>query len=147
MKETQEIRVWSCVGKITKEMATHSSILAWKIPWTGVWWATVHGVVGSDTAELTSRPPPQRTTLALECTLPVAPRPVVLDSLMVKSSLGCGDCCPWPLKGLWMLAWNMDLIPFQALGLLWNVLNMVLNYKPWAVRRSLVFYQFYLLSN
>ena len=26
-------------------MATHSSILAWKIPWTkGVWQATVHGV-------------------------------------------------------------------------------------------------------
>ena len=26
-------------------MATHSSILAWEIPWTeGDWWATVHGV-------------------------------------------------------------------------------------------------------
>ena len=26
-------------------MATHSSILAWEIPWTsrGVWWTTVHG--------------------------------------------------------------------------------------------------------
>ena len=23
-----------------KEMATHSSILAWRIPWTGAWWAT-----------------------------------------------------------------------------------------------------------
>ena len=29
-------------------MATHSSILAWKIPWTkGVWQATVHGVAKS----------------------------------------------------------------------------------------------------
>ena len=25
-------------------MATHSSILAWEIPWTGAWRATVHGV-------------------------------------------------------------------------------------------------------
>ena len=33
-----------------ESMATHYSILAWKIPWTGkshgqgAWWATVHGV-------------------------------------------------------------------------------------------------------
>ena len=27
-----------------KEMATHSSILAWEIPWTGIWWSTVHRV-------------------------------------------------------------------------------------------------------
>ena len=28
-----------------KEMTTHSSILAWEIPWTrGAWWSTVHGV-------------------------------------------------------------------------------------------------------
>ena len=25
-------------------MAGHSRILAWRIPWTGAWWATVHGV-------------------------------------------------------------------------------------------------------
>ena len=31
-------------------MATHSSILAWRIPWTeGAWWATVHGVMKSRT--------------------------------------------------------------------------------------------------
>ena len=32
---------------LAKEMATHSSILAWEIPWTeeGAWQATVHGVV------------------------------------------------------------------------------------------------------
>ena len=30
-------------------MATHSSILAWRIPMErGVWWATVHGVAESD---------------------------------------------------------------------------------------------------
>ena len=31
----------SCLEQ--KEMATHSSVLAWKIPWTGAWWATVCG--------------------------------------------------------------------------------------------------------
>ena len=25
-------------------MATRSSILVWRIPWTGAWWATVHSV-------------------------------------------------------------------------------------------------------
>jgi len=28
-------------------MATHSSILSWKIPWTGLWQATVQGVTKS----------------------------------------------------------------------------------------------------
>ena len=29
-------------------MATHSSILAWRIPWTrGAWWSTVHRVAKS----------------------------------------------------------------------------------------------------
>ena len=33
-----------------EEMASHSSILAWEIPWTeGAWWATVHGVLKSHT--------------------------------------------------------------------------------------------------
>ena len=42
-----------------KEMATHSSILAWKIQDTGDWWATVYGVarVGHDVA--TKPPPPE----------------------------------------------------------------------------------------
>ena len=30
---------------LEKEMATHSNILAWETPWTGAWWATVHGVM------------------------------------------------------------------------------------------------------
>ena len=29
-----------------KEMATHSSILAWSIPWTGTWWAIIQGSQG-----------------------------------------------------------------------------------------------------
>ena len=28
---------------LEKEMATHSSILTWAIPWTGTWQAIVHG--------------------------------------------------------------------------------------------------------
>ena len=36
MQETQEVRVWSLGWEdpVEKEMATHSNILAWKIPWT-----------------------------------------------------------------------------------------------------------------
>ena len=34
---------------LKKEMATHSSTLAWEIPGTGAWWATVYGVAQSQT--------------------------------------------------------------------------------------------------
>ena len=34
-------------------MATHSSILAWRIPWTDELAATVHGVAESDMTEVT----------------------------------------------------------------------------------------------
>ena len=36
MKKAQETPVWSLGGEdpLEKEMATHSSILAWEIPWT-----------------------------------------------------------------------------------------------------------------
>ena len=36
MQETQETQVWSLDQEdiLEKEMATHSSILAWEIPWT-----------------------------------------------------------------------------------------------------------------
>ena len=39
---------------LEKGMATHSSIIAWRIPWTkgpGTRWATVHGVAKSETTE------------------------------------------------------------------------------------------------
>ena len=30
-------------------MATHSSVLAWRIPGTGAWWAAIYGVAQSQT--------------------------------------------------------------------------------------------------
>ena len=43
----QETQVWplSQEDPLEKEMATHSSILTWEVPWTrGAWWAAVHEV-------------------------------------------------------------------------------------------------------
>ena len=34
---------------LEKEMATHSSVLAWRIPGMGAWWAAVYGVKQSQT--------------------------------------------------------------------------------------------------
>ena len=52
MQETQEIQV-QCRGwedPLEEEMATHSNIPTWKIPWDrGAWWATVHVVAKSQT--------------------------------------------------------------------------------------------------
>ena len=45
MQETQ-VQSLDWEDLLEKEMATHSSILAWKIPWTE---ATVHGVTKSRT--------------------------------------------------------------------------------------------------
>ena len=48
----QETRVQSpgLEDALEKEMATHSIILAWEIPWTEEpWGATVHGVTKSQT--------------------------------------------------------------------------------------------------
>ena len=36
-------------GPLEEGKATHSSILAWRIPWTGTWWVTVQGVAKSQT--------------------------------------------------------------------------------------------------
>ena len=48
---TEDVWVRSLGQKdpLKEEMATHSSILAWKIPWIGAWWATVHRVPKSRT--------------------------------------------------------------------------------------------------
>ena len=48
----QETRVQSLSQEdsLEKEVATHSSTLAWKIPWNGgAWEAAVHGVAKSQT--------------------------------------------------------------------------------------------------
>ena len=34
---------------LEKKMATHSNILAWRIPGTGAWWAAIYGVTQSRT--------------------------------------------------------------------------------------------------
>ena len=47
MRETKETWVQSLGGEdpLEEEVATHASILAWQIPWTGGGWrATVHEV-------------------------------------------------------------------------------------------------------
>ena len=47
MQETR-VRSLSQEDPLEKEMATHSSILSWKIPTDrGVWWATIHGIAKS----------------------------------------------------------------------------------------------------
>ena len=33
---------------LEKETVAHPSVLAWRIPWTGTWQATVHGVARVD---------------------------------------------------------------------------------------------------
>ena len=37
-------RSLGCEEPLEKEMEICSSILVWKIPWTGAWWAIAHGV-------------------------------------------------------------------------------------------------------
>ena len=51
MQETQEAWVQSLGGEdlLEEGTASHSSILAWRMPWTGVWWVTVHKVAESQT--------------------------------------------------------------------------------------------------
>ena len=49
MQETQ-VQSLGWEDPLEKEMATHSSILAWRVPWTEKpEWATVHGVSKSRT--------------------------------------------------------------------------------------------------
>ena len=51
MQETQEMQVQSLGGEdpLELEMATHSSALAWKMPWQRSLVDTVHGVSKSQT--------------------------------------------------------------------------------------------------
>ena len=46
--DTKDVGLNPGLGKfLEEEMATHSSILVWVIPWTGAGWTTVHGVTKS----------------------------------------------------------------------------------------------------
>ena len=46
MQETQ-LQSLSQEDPLEKEVATHTGILAWRIPWTGAWRAAVRGVARS----------------------------------------------------------------------------------------------------
>ena len=50
MLETQ-FRSLGQEDPLEKEMATHFSTLAWKIPWTGAGWTLVHGATELDTTD------------------------------------------------------------------------------------------------
>ena len=72
---------------LEKEMATHSSVLAWRIPGTGAWWAAVYGDTQS------------RTRLKR---LSSSSSSVQHHHLWMKTSLWCGWWCfillvPWSL--------------------------------------------------
>ena len=51
MQETEETWVQSLGQEdpLEEDMATHSSILAWRVPWSEGWWASVHSVTKSQT--------------------------------------------------------------------------------------------------
>ena len=59
MQETKGTQIQSLGAEdpLKEDMATHSSILAKKIPWTGIWWATVHRVhaVAKNHTQLSNR--------------------------------------------------------------------------------------------
>ena len=38
---------------LEKKMAIHSSVLAWRIPGMGAWWAAIYGVAESDMTDMT----------------------------------------------------------------------------------------------
>ena len=46
---TERLYFYSSLSCIGEEMATHSSVLAWRIPGTGAWWAAAYGVAQSRT--------------------------------------------------------------------------------------------------
>ena len=48
MQETQ-VQSMSWQDPLEKGIATHSSILAWRIPWTGAWPVTVYRITKSQT--------------------------------------------------------------------------------------------------
>ena len=54
VQDLQETQVQSLGWEdpLEKWMTTHSSILAWRIPWIGAWWATVHRAANDTNEQL-----------------------------------------------------------------------------------------------
>ena len=46
-KQETQVRSLDQEDPLEKEMATYSSILAWRIPWQRSWWTVVHGITKS----------------------------------------------------------------------------------------------------
>ena len=56
--EERQVQSLGWKDPLEKEMATHSSILAWEIPWTeGSWRAIVHWVADLITSDMQMTPP------------------------------------------------------------------------------------------
>ena len=55
---------------LEKEMATHSSVLAWRILGTGAWWAAVYGVAQSRTRLKRLSRSSSNTYMVLLCCVP-----------------------------------------------------------------------------
>ena len=70
-------------------MATHSSILAWRIPWTeGPWWATVHGAQRVRYYLATKQQHPFYGQIIFSCVY----TPHLVSPFSVYRHLGCFHC-------------------------------------------------------
>ena len=69
-------------------MATHSSVLAWRIPWMGAWQATVHGVAKS---QIRLKQPSTATTLLFS----VLPLIVFVFNSVYHLILSSIHCVSW----------------------------------------------------
>ena len=91
MRETR-VRFLGQEDPLEKEMATHSSILAWRIPWRGTWRVAVHGVhKESDTTE--------QLTLSLSIASQASEK-IFHDNLnsLLNEVHGAWTCCPESLQ-------------------------------------------------
>ena len=109
MQDTQEMHVQSLDQEdpLEEEMATHSSILAWKnLMDRGAWWATVHGSqrVGHDWAHTESR-------LFI----------LILDIIPCYHYFAAQIVWIWPMDTLsWLLPNAMRVQASLVLSLLWS---------------------------
>ena len=132
---------------LEKEMATHSNILAWKIPWAEEpgGGATVHGVTKLDTTE-------RLCTYTYTCTAPLAgapgslpppgslPRSLLLPSHLtfrwpLSVSLGCST--QWSLKNATNSMWNFQQVLSSSQHVFykspWNRNSVLPVFTEWAL--------------